>query len=161
EVVRPEVDRYVLELLRSRRFAAAEFCETRDGQCRLAPGLAHDLAVTSMLWAQVVAPYAERIAHLLTGQTTRAARPTPLTRGNAKTAQHASEAPPPRRPRAEHRLVSSLPATCRVCGAELAERRRIVCPACWPRTRATLAAERARRGAQTIADQRVTGSDPT
>jgi CRISPR-associated endonuclease Cas1 len=161
EVARPEIDSYVLDLLRSRHFAAAEFCEARDGQCRLAPGLAHDLAVTSTLWAQAVAPYAERIAHLLAGQTSRGARPTPLTRGNAKAAQHPSDTLPMRRPRAEQRPVPPLPATCRVCGVELAEKRRQLCPACWPRTRAALATERARRGAHTIGDHRATGSDPT
>jgi len=37
EPVRPEVDRYVLELLARRPFAAADFYETRQGASRITP----------------------------------------------------------------------------------------------------------------------------
>jgi CRISPR-associated endonuclease Cas1 len=37
EPIRPEVDRFVLELLRSHTFAAGEFFETRQGVCRVLP----------------------------------------------------------------------------------------------------------------------------
>jgi hypothetical protein len=54
-----------------------------------------------------------------------------------------------------------MAATCRVCGVELANRRRQLCPNCWPVTRTVLATDRARRGADTIAACRRDGSDPT
>jgi CRISPR-associated endonuclease Cas1 len=40
EPVRPLVDRFVLGLLAHRYFAAADFHETRQGVCRVTPGLA-------------------------------------------------------------------------------------------------------------------------
>jgi len=37
ESVRPEVDAYVLDLIRSRTFSKRDFFETREGICRLMP----------------------------------------------------------------------------------------------------------------------------
>jgi CRISPR-associated endonuclease Cas1 len=160
EVVRPEVDRYVIDLLARRFFTAGDFHEIRDGNCRLAPPLAHDLAATSQRWAQTVAPYAERVAHLLAESTSRRARSTPLTHANRQPAR-LDRTPRARRPRSDTGQVAPLLPTCRVCGVELAEKRRQLCPSCWPVTRAALAAERARRGRAVISAGRRDGIDPT
>src|SRR5829696_4065694 len=61
EPVRPEVDRFVLELLRSHTFAAREFFETRQGACRILPPLTHQLAEMTPRWIKAIAPVAEAI----------------------------------------------------------------------------------------------------
>jgi CRISPR-associated endonuclease Cas1 len=160
EVVRPEVDRHVLDLLGRRHFTAANFVETREGNCRLAPHLAHDLAGTSQRWAQAVAPYAERVAHLLAESTSRRVSSTPLTHTNRQPARP-DGARRSRRPRSQPATPAAMGSTCRVCGVELAEKRRRLCPACWPVTRALLATERARSGRATITAGRRDGADPT
>jgi CRISPR-associated endonuclease Cas1 len=160
EVVRPDVDRFVLDLLARRFFTAADFVETREGNCGLAPPLAHDLAGTSEKWAQAVAPYAERVAHLLAESTTRRARSTPLTHANRQPAR-TDGTKPARRPRSQPRPTPAMPATCRVCGVELVEKRRQLCPNCWPVTRAALARDRARNGRAAIAAGRRDGADPS
>ncbi len=52
-------------------------------------------------------------------------------------------------------------ATCRTCGAPLTGRSRQLCQACWPVTRAKLAADRATAGNATLAAMRARGEDPT
>ncbi len=61
EPVRPHVDAFVLNLLRTRAFAAKDFFETREGGCRLSASLTHELAATMPTWGQLVSPYAEMI----------------------------------------------------------------------------------------------------
>jgi len=61
EPVRPHVDAFVLNLLRTRAFAAKDFFETREGGCRLSASLTHELAATMPTWARLVSPYAEMI----------------------------------------------------------------------------------------------------
>ncbi len=158
EVVRPDIDRYVLRLVAERHFRAEEFHETRTGQCRLMPSLAHELAATMPLWAREVAPTAERIAHLLSDTTTRASRSTPLTRVNSRPAVGPANG---RRPRGAARHAPVAASTCRTCGVKLTEKRRELCPSCWPRTRAQLATARAESGAATLAERRAQGDDPT
>jgi hypothetical protein len=52
--------------------------------------------------------------------------------------------------------------TCRVCGVALSERRRQLCPTCWPVTRSQLAGERARKGVAARAERLAAGDpDPT
>ena len=157
EVVRPDVDRYVLDMLTRRHFRAADFCETPDGQCKLMPPLTHDLAHTTTLWAQAVAPWAESITHQLR-ERPDGRRPTPLTRANVKA--HQLRGTTKRRPRGE--AQPPVPVyTCRDCGAQLGSPQRKLCDACWSVTRNQLAADRARRGAAALAARRADGIDPT
>lgn len=65
EPVRPEVDAFVLDLVEQRTFRKVEFVETSDGHVRLRSPLTHDLAETMPRWAQLLAPIAEHIAHVL------------------------------------------------------------------------------------------------
>ncbi len=51
--------------------------------------------------------------------------------------------------------------TCRTCGTQLSDRRRQLCPACWPATRSKLAAQRAQAGNAVLAQLRSGGQDPT
>jgi CRISPR-associated endonuclease Cas1 len=67
EAVRPQVDRYLLELLQRRVFRLSDFHETRKGGCRVLRPLTHHLAETTAEWAWLVAPVAEKVAGMLAG----------------------------------------------------------------------------------------------
>ena len=64
ETARSDVDRYVLDLIRSRPFAKRDFAETRRGDVRILPPLSQDLGDTTRQWAALVAPVAEQTAKL-------------------------------------------------------------------------------------------------
>lgn len=182
EPVRPHVDALVLDLFSSRQFACRDFFETRDGQCKLMPQLTHPLAQTAERWAQLVAPYAERVATVFaqTGHaahggairsaTTRApvlpseavrapaprATRTPLTRLNQRPAGATSR----RWTRAATADPTSLlPARCQSCGTKLAGRTRMYCDTCLAALDqrpcvAGVIRSSARRKAQEIPDRR-------
>jgi CRISPR-associated endonuclease Cas1 len=83
EPIRPKVDAYVLDLLRSRRFRKSDFFETREGICRLMPPLARELADTARQWAKQLGPVTEAVAKTLYTQPKKSERlPTVLTERN-------------------------------------------------------------------------------
>ena len=55
-----------------------DFTETRDEQCRILAPLTHELSKTCELWAEVVAPYAEQLAHTIADYS-----PKRITQGSA------------------------------------------------------------------------------
>jgi hypothetical protein len=65
EVVRPDVDAYVLELLCMRTVGAKDFFETREGVYRVLPPLTHVLAETGPRWAKAIGPVTEKAARTL------------------------------------------------------------------------------------------------
>ena len=65
EPVRPLVDAYVVDLLRSHTFTRAEVFETLDGQCRLMPPLSRMLTATAPRWARAMLPVAQHVAKQL------------------------------------------------------------------------------------------------
>jgi CRISPR-associated endonuclease Cas1 len=65
EAVRPEVDRFVYEVLTATTFSRQDFFETRQGVCRVLPPLTHVLAETAARWARVIGPVVEQVARLL------------------------------------------------------------------------------------------------
>ncbi len=158
EPLRPVVERHVLQLLAVRHFRANDFYETRQGACRLLPPLTHELAEQLPGLARAVAPLAESVTHLLAGSSpAKIQLRTPLSRANTTNAQLRGK-------RSASRRAESKPAptpTCRTCGVELADKRRQLCPACWPITRSKLAAERAKVGIGSLAAMRARGVDPT
>ena len=130
EAVRPEVDRYLLALLRSRVFQEDDFYETRRGGCRILAPLTHTLAETTVEWARLLAPVCEHVARLLAGTPgSRVDRvPTPLTSDN-----HRAAAEPRRRRRVPSRsafVIPKPPPMCTRCGDELPHRRRTLCVPC-------------------------------
>ena len=88
EPVRPKVDAYVLDLLRTRRFRKADFFETREGICQIMPPLTHELAGTAPRWQSALDPITEQVAKLLFSRsaqkyaTPASSFPTPLTETN-------------------------------------------------------------------------------
>lgn len=158
EVVRPQVDGFVLELLRDRTFAARDFFETREGGCRLMPSLANLLAETGPRWAAALGPVVEQVARRLMSQAgTKGALPTPLTQANRRTGRDGMR----HNERTGHTLGRGLPPACRRCGVVLDRLGRDHCEACWTERRAEQAAvEFAPAGPEMLAKLRLGGVDP-
>jgi CRISPR-associated protein Cas1 len=62
EPVRPDVDRWILELLEAHTFTREDFVETHEGQVRLTPELAETVTEMMPTWAASIAPHAESVA---------------------------------------------------------------------------------------------------
>src|SRR5580692_12406044 len=65
EVVRPEVDAFLLDWITREPLKREWFLEQRDGNCRLMAPLAIKLSETAPIWARAVAPIAEWVAGTL------------------------------------------------------------------------------------------------
>jgi CRISPR-associated protein Cas1 len=65
EAVRPAVDMWLLEYLEQRTLRQRDFLELRNGQCRLMPDLAKELAQSASLWAEKLGPVVEGMAQQL------------------------------------------------------------------------------------------------
>ena len=65
EVVRPQVDAFVLDWITRETLKREWFSEQRDGNCRLMSALAIRLAETAPTWGRAVAPFAECLAQTL------------------------------------------------------------------------------------------------
>ncbi len=154
EPVRPVVDAYVLELLKTRVFSIRDFVETREGGCRLTPDLARVLANTSPLWAARVAPVVRQVA----GKLLR-----------SEAVVSASAVPPPHRAGALHRLTprgslkrpAIVPARrCVRCGGAL-RTGKTYCPACAKLQQIESAARLQVAGPAALARLRAEGRDPS
>ena len=152
EAVRPAVDHHLLDMLASRSFRVDDFAETSAGQCRIMPGLARQLAGTTMTWAGEVAPHAEQIARTLARDARIESPPTTLAGGAGRAARPPSDRTQPFKTIAPQRLTS-----CHACGIELPHGGRR-CPSCHH----TANAERLRAQQATEADRRrSTGDHPS
>ena len=65
EVVRPQVDSYLLDWITRDALKREWFAERPDGNCRLSAGIAARLAETGPMWGRAVAPVAEWLAETL------------------------------------------------------------------------------------------------
>ena len=65
EALRPKVDAFLLDFLKSRAFKKNEFFETREGVCRAMPAITKQLMMTGPLWAKELGPVVEYIAQTL------------------------------------------------------------------------------------------------
>ncbi len=134
EPARPEVDRYVLELLRTRTFTKKDFGETSRGICRILPPFTHGLAQTASQWRDAVAPHAEHVARLLAKAPGSRIDElsTPLTRENRRNQQA---------DRQSHVFGRRDPAkptpTCKCCGGPVPRSQRVYCDPCFARIRST------------------------
>ena len=168
EPVRPAVDRFVLELIAERMFHKRDFVERSDGHVRVAAPLSHELAATLPTWRKVLAPHAEKVAHLFADQVAgKLTTSTPLTnakataaqagvrrrkaqearaRAEAATAEHRASKPVRRPTTADPERAASLFATCVDCGGQLARSRHVRCPSCWDRQPSQSREARKRRG---------------
>jgi hypothetical protein len=161
EPVRPLVEQWTLDLLAKRSFKKSDFVETSDGHVRLLAPLTHELAGSMSQWRREIAPWAEKVAHLL-GQAMRGKyQPvTPLTGTNHVEAQRSvkkrktqeaiyqdvftRETPPPRqRPRQDAKVTLR---NCRTCGGPLGRDQHVNCAACWESLAGQDFSTRKRRG---------------
>ncbi|HLN06463.1 MAG TPA: CRISPR-associated endonuclease Cas1 [Acidimicrobiales bacterium] len=161
EPVRPEVERFVLDLVAERTFARRDFVERSDGSIRIAPDLVQLLAATMPMWARAVAPYAEQLAHLLgravagkwqartplTGRNHRAAQARVRARQQvAGTMSRQSVDPRRQAQRVASKTAATVLATCVDCGGPLTRSRHLRCPSCWESTPTQSREVRRRRG---------------
>jgi hypothetical protein len=83
EPARPAVDAVVLDLIESRELSRRDIHETREGICRVGPGLAALLASHALEYRKAVGPHAEQLARTLSRSEQH---PTPLTRSRHRRA---------------------------------------------------------------------------
>ncbi len=134
EASRPDVDHYVLELLRTRTFSKKDFGETSRGICRLLPPFTYELAQTASQWRDAVAPHAEHVARLLAkAPGSRVDQlSTPLTGENrskreADRLQYVAGRRDPVKPS----------PTCKGCGGPVPRSQRVYCDPCFALIRST------------------------
>jgi hypothetical protein len=111
EVVRPQVDAYLLDWITRQPLKREWFFEERDGNCRLMAPFATRLSETTPTWGRAVAPITEWVARAFWSTIRKPDAPfaTRLTQGNkreAKGGQSFPAAKPAPRPQ----------SVCRVCG---------------------------------------------
>jgi len=156
ESCRPAVDAYLLRLLRERTFRRADFAETRQGNCRILPPLARQLATTADTWREHVGPVVERAAQLMAdGSTKLGDLPTPLTRSKRQDAWAERRGrPTKRRP-----PTGAVPKACPGCGGGIDDGREY-CAACLRDRFNDLGESGRAAAAATLAQLRQEGRDP-
>jgi CRISPR-associated endonuclease Cas1 len=122
EPVRPIVDRYLLQMLTRRTFAATDFFETSTGVCRLTSSLARQLWEIAPEVGLRVGRVAEDVAAWLDGRSA----PTRITGRKRQAAR-----PYGRTGTLQPELPSASRATCKWCGTPVAADREI-CDECLP-----------------------------
>lgn len=105
EVVRPEVDAYVLNWINSQPLRREWFFEQRDGNCRLMAEFAAKLAESAPAWAESLAPVVDLAVRVLLA-------PTPTAR--LAIARHAGDSA---RRSPAYQFALKPPRLCRECGA--------------------------------------------
>jgi hypothetical protein len=159
EAVRPLADSYILALLTQRTFAPRDFVETRQGNCRLAPRLAAELAETLHSWRNHVAPVVEQAAHdLADSSRARLPRATPLTRSNQRASW--DQRAPGRESRAKRAGHLTLPDSCRDCGGPVPRRGRRYCDQCRRDQTAAHVAKGREKAQAVLAQLRAEQRDP-
>ena len=116
EVVRPQVDAFLLDWITRETLRREWFLEQRDGNCRLMAQLAIKLSETAPMWGRAVAPLAEWVAATLWSGRRKTSGtvslPTRLTQRHKREAKGAFPlAPPSPAPRREN--------ICRGCGKSI------------------------------------------
>lgn len=114
EVVRPQVDAYVLDWITRQPLHREWFFEERDGNCRLMAPFASRLSETTPTWGRAVAPIAEWVARVFWSTIRKPDAPfaTRLTQGNKRQAKGAPSLAPA--------LGGLRPQTlCRGCGKNI------------------------------------------
>lgn len=151
EPIRPVIDRFLLELLRRRTFAASDFHETLSGVCRLTSATARDLWTIAPDIASRIGRIAEDVATELDARDSG----TPITGRRRQEA----------RPYGRHRVTSRHLDTptnrrCRWCGKVVGPSR-VICSDCEPAWRRDRDSKFLGSGPPRLAALRAMGQDPT
>jgi CRISPR-associated endonuclease Cas1 len=115
EVVRPDVDTFVLDWIKRGPLPRNHFFEQRNGNCRLMAEFASILSQTSSKWAQLVAPVAEWFAREVTTSKNERRHDVPparLTQRNKRIAKGSNPSPPAKSSIKPQQI-------CHDCGKEL------------------------------------------
>ncbi len=165
EPVRPQVDRWLYELIHINTFTKSDFYETPEGQIMIRAPLTRELSATTGQWAKAVAPVVEWIANVLNRRnavskkhrTNRIA--TPLTEANR------SEGRSPYRKKQQRRKRNPKLAikACRECGETLERDGGEFCSKrCWEAfNEAIVVPKFAEAGPKNLAMLRAIGKDPS
>ncbi len=125
-----------------RSFMRRDFWKGSDGQTRVLMPLSHDLSASMGHWGQVVAPWAEKLSHLLaSGVETKIGRSTPLTGSARRSAQAKVRARKALAAASSERAAKQAGGTrtepaalslwsCPECGGQVDNPRRVHCEAC-------------------------------
>jgi CRISPR-associated endonuclease Cas1 len=159
EVVRPQVDAYLLDWITRQPLNREWFFERRDGNCRLMAPFAVQLSKTAPIWGRAVAPIAESVARAFwsTIRKPDAPLPTRLTQTNKREAKGKEIPLPTPAPRPENiclgcgNAVAKGSTRCAHCAVavsrermlEVAQRGRIASKS--PESRARVAATQRRQ----------------
>lgn len=114
EVVRPDVDAFVLDWIKRGPLPRNQFFEQRDGNCRLMARFASTLSQTASKWGQLVAPVAEWFAREIGSFKggRRYVSPVRLTQRNKRAAKGGDPLPVEKAALRPKRI-------CHSCGKEL------------------------------------------
>lgn len=156
EPIRPEAERYLLDLLTRNTFRARDFNESRTGNCRLQPPLTHKLAETLPTWSTLIGPVAETVARELAHSTSIIEpSPTPLTEANRRSGRAALG-------QTMRQLTVRPPRlrTCKSCGTQIKSAERVYCDDCLAHARTEQRADFAKSGPPALARLRARGTDP-
>jgi hypothetical protein len=153
EAIRPDVDRYLLQLLRARAFAASDFYESRRGSVRVLAPLSHQLAETLPAWADLLAPLAEQLA-----ETLLAGRPTPLTQTRRSAGRDSVRR---RAPGPSARVNPKVLRSCPACGKALPRSGLVFCDVCRPEQLREQGTTLGATGRARLAELRAQGIDPS
>jgi CRISPR-associated endonuclease Cas1 len=120
EPIRPQIEAWLLNWLRSEPLRRSDFFETGTGNCRLMSQLCTKLSGTASVWGKVVAPWAEYVARALStstksGREYNSAPPTRLTQQRRTEAKGKVWTPRVKFSKADH--------LCRGCGKRIIEGR--------------------------------------
>lgn len=151
EVLRPRIDRWVIDAARERIWRKADFFETRRGIFRVSPAVARAMADSVVpMSRKAIAPVVEDIAQTLAASSTgrRVHVATRLTDTRRK--QGRGRAPT---------TTLGFP-TCRMCGSELEDRARAICNDCLPRFEKERTGKLVRAAKGTLAQMRSSPNDP-
>jgi CRISPR-associated endonuclease Cas1 len=126
EVVRPQVDAYLLDWITREPLHREWFFEQRDGNCRLMGPFAVRLSETVLTWGRAVAPLAEWVSRVLWSTLPKPARQLfPATRLTQNRRRQAKGGPLEK----PAETAPQPPRLCRTCGAILKRGKRS-CAAC-------------------------------
>jgi len=111
EVVRPQVDAYLLDWITRQPLSRDWFFEQRDGNCRLMAPFAVQLSKTAPTWGRAVAPIAEWVARAFWSTIRKPDTPlaTRLTQSNKREAKGRPTLP-------RNKPAPQPENVCRVCG---------------------------------------------
>jgi hypothetical protein len=74
EAIRPDIDRWVLDIVATHAFRKADFYETRRGVFRVGSELARSMADTLPVWRRALAPVVEEVARTIGASSDRPIR---------------------------------------------------------------------------------------